>query len=124
MGVVSVGFTLNFNAATVHGRHFSFMSSLSVYGLYLTSIIPFIFYFIFKNESKLKRTMALSSLVVVFYGIVLSGSRSGIIVTLIILALLSHYYFITRIKKNEIRFMVNFLFFQYYQLRYGNLTLF
>lgn len=107
MGVVSVAYTLFFDTATVHGRYFSFMNSLSVYGLYLTSIIPFIFYFFYYSTRKLLKVYYIISLSIILYGVILSGSRSGILVSIVVLFLLIQYYLISTIKKFELRLMIN-----------------
>lgn len=113
MGVLSVFYTLISETSTGHGRHYSYLGSLSVYGLFLTSIMPFVWYLYSISKKLTFKFIYIIAFCVLIYGLVLSGSRSGIIVFILVIFLMLHFSLLSKIKRKDVRILTYFLIFTF-----------
>lgn len=83
-------------------RASGFIGDANDFGVFMISLLPFIFYFYFQEESKLRKVFLAVSFLIISSAIFLSVSRSVLLAAVIIFPIL----FYKKIKKKEVIFAI------------------
>lgn len=78
--------------STIHGRYFSFFGNPWIFSFFIMMCIPYTNYFFLSSKSKVIKLFYLISILLQVYGLLLSGSRTGIICLIIFIFIYIYIY--------------------------------